>query len=204
MEPAGLEPAIFCCVNLGTKSSHPSHSDDLASASVLAGRAAMASLKTKGDLAELKVATDLVRRGYCIAIPFGEDHDFDLILCRDGNLERVQVKYTESNGKFVIVRTRSHSLTNGRVKRTKRYTAEMIEWIAVYDRTTDRCYYVPSSELGNGRSDFHLRLTEPLNCQKVGIRYAGDYLDPVITRPTMEPAGFEPATSCLQGRRSPN
>lgn len=37
----------------------------------------------------------------------------------------------------------------------------MIEWIAVYD--------VPSSELGNGRSGFHLRLTEPLNCQKSGF-----------------------------------
>jgi PD-(D/E)XK endonuclease len=164
----------------------------------------MASLKTKGDLAELKVAADLVARGYRVAIPFGEDNDFDLILIRAGRLERVQVKYTESNGKFVIVRTRSHSLTNGKVKRTKHYTAEMIEWIAVYDRTTDRCYYVPSSELGSGRSGFHLRLTDPLNNQRVGIRYATDYLDPEVKRPTMEPAGFEPATSCLQGRRSPN
>jgi hypothetical protein len=29
----------------------------------------MASLKTKGDLAELKVAADLVERGYQIALP---------------------------------------------------------------------------------------------------------------------------------------
>jgi hypothetical protein len=29
----------------------------------------MATLKTKGDLAELKVATDLLERGYRIAIP---------------------------------------------------------------------------------------------------------------------------------------
>jgi hypothetical protein len=50
----------------------------------------MASLKTKGDLAELKVAADLVERGYRIAIPFGEDSDFDLIICRDDGLERVQ------------------------------------------------------------------------------------------------------------------
>jgi hypothetical protein len=164
----------------------------------------MASLKTKGDLAELKVAADLIERGYRIAIPYGEDHDFDLILCRGRQLERVQVKYTESNGEFVVVRTRSHSLTNGKVKRTKYYTAEMIDWIAVYDRTSDRCYYVQAAELGSGRSGFHLRLTEPLNCQKIGIRYAADYLDPVIKRPSMEPAGFEPATSCLQGRRSPN
>jgi len=97
----------------------------------------MASLKTKGDLAELKVATDLVERGYRIAIPYGEDHDYDLILCRDDKLERVQVKYTKSNGDFVVIRTRSHSLTNGKVKRTKYYTAAMVDWIAVYDKTTD-------------------------------------------------------------------
>jgi hypothetical protein len=63
----------------------------------------VASLKTKGDLAELKVAADLVERGYRIAFPFGED-----------------------------------------------------------------------------------------------------YRSPNIRQPEMEPAGFEPATSCLQSRRSPN
>jgi hypothetical protein len=88
----------------------------------------MASLKMKGDLAELEVATDLLGRGYKIAIPYGEDWDFDLIFERDGQLERVQVKYTRSNGEFVAVRCRSHSLTNGRVRRTKHYTAAMIDW----------------------------------------------------------------------------
>jgi PD-(D/E)XK endonuclease len=164
----------------------------------------MGSLKTKGDLAELKVAADLVARGYRIAIPFGEDNDFDLILIRDGNLERVQVKYTRSNGKFVLVRTRSHSLTNGRVRQTNYYTADTVNWIAVYDKSTDRCYYVPASELGSGRSEFRLRLTEPLNNQRIGIRYASDYLDPETRSPIMEPAGLEPATSALQTPRSPN
>jgi hypothetical protein len=37
------------------------------------------NLKGKGDLAELMVATDLLRRGHKIAIPYGEDCDFDLV-----------------------------------------------------------------------------------------------------------------------------
>jgi PD-(D/E)XK endonuclease len=164
----------------------------------------MASLKTKGDLAELKVATDLLERGYRIAIPYGEDNDFDLILCRDDRLERVQVKYTESNGEFITVRCRSHSLTNGKVKRTKYYTAATVDWIAVYDRTTGCCYYLPACELGDGHASLRMRLMPTRNCQQVGIRYAADYLAPEIQLPIMEPAGFEPATSCLQGRRSPN
>jgi hypothetical protein len=90
------------------------------------------------------------------------------------------------------------------VRRTKYYTSETVDWIAVYDKTTDRCYYVPTVELGSGRSGFRLRLTEPLNCQRIGIRFASDYLDPEICRPLMEPAGFEPATSSVQAKRSPN
>ena len=121
----------------------------------------MASLKTKGDLAELKVAADLVERGYRIAIPFGEDVDFDLILIRGKQLERVQVKYTRSDGVIVYVRCRSSSLTNGKVKRVKKYTAATIDWIAVYDRTSDACYYVHAAELGPGMDLMSLRLKPP-------------------------------------------
>src|SRR5256885_8616629 len=81
----------------------------------LASALAMAPLKQKGDLAEMLVAADLVRRGYKVALPFGEDWDYDLIVERGDRLERVQVKYTESNGAVICVRARTHSLTNGRV-----------------------------------------------------------------------------------------
>jgi hypothetical protein len=135
----------------------------------------MASLKTKGDLAELKVATDLLERGYRIAIPYGEDHDFDLILCRDDKLERVQVKYARSNGEVIAVKCYSHSLTNGRIRQTKHYTAATIDWLAVYDATSDRCFYIPAADLGAGKSALHLRLLEAKNCQRRGIRFAADY-----------------------------
>jgi PD-(D/E)XK nuclease superfamily protein len=138
----------------------------------------MASLKTKGDLAELKVATDLLERGYRIAIPYGEDHDFDLILCRDDGLERVQVKHCRSDGKVIHVHCYSHSLTNGRIRQTKRYTSKTIDWLAVYDATTDRCFYIPAAELGTGKSNIHLRLREAKNRQRRGIRFAEDYREP--------------------------
>jgi hypothetical protein len=140
----------------------------------------MASLKTKGDLAELKVAADLIERGYRVAIPFGEDNDFDLILCRGDQLERVQVKYACSNGEVIPVKCYSHSLTNGRIRQTKRYTAKTIDWLAVYDATTKSCFYIPSAELGSGKSILHLRLTEAKNCQRRGIRFAEDYCEPEV------------------------
>lgn len=164
----------------------------------------MAPLKTKGDLAELKVAADLADRGCRISIPFGEDCDYDLIADYEGRLHRVQVKYTCSDGQVVVIRCRSHSLTNGKVRATKLYTSAMVDWIAVYDSTTERCFYCPSWELGTaGRNLMHLRLKPARNGQRVGIREASAYANPDLScDPSMEPAGFEPATSSMQATRS--
>ena len=123
------------------------------------------------------IAADLIRRGYRIAIPYGEDSNFDLILCRDGQLERVQCKYARSNGLVITVRPRSQSLTNGRVRAIKCYTAAMIEWLAVYDATTERCYYVPATELGEGMKTMHLRLVATRNNQRRRVRLASSYLE---------------------------
>lgn len=161
-------------------------------------------MKRKGDLAELKVAADLIDRGCRLSIPFGEDCDYDLIADYEGRLHRVQVKYTQSDGQVVVIRCRSHSLTKGKVRATKLYTPAMIDWIAAYDSTTDRCYYCPSWELGlAGRSILHLRLQPARNGQRLRIRDAETYSNPDFSRdPSMEPAGIEPATFRVQGERS--
>jgi hypothetical protein len=133
--------------------------------------------KAKGDLAELKVATDLRARGYKIAFPYGEDWDFDLILCREsGALERVQVKYARSDARVISVTARSHSLTNGKVKATKHYN-EIIDWLAVWDATADRCYYIPAAELGAGMTEVSLRLVPTANSQVRRVRMASEYAD---------------------------
>jgi|SRR5437588_2655019 len=137
----------------------------------------MADLKTKGDLAEAMVFADLLKRGYKVALPYGEDWDYDLIVVRRGRFERVQAKYCDARDGVVRVRCRSFSLTNGKVRQVKQYTAETVDWMAVYDRFTDRCYYVPARELGDGRSILHLRLRPTRSGRKAGIRWARDYLE---------------------------
>jgi hypothetical protein len=115
----------------------------------------------------------------------------------EGRFHRVQVKYSKSKGEVIVVRCRSHSLTNGKVRQSKIYTSALVDWIAVYDPTTDRCYYVPSWMLGSeGLNLLHLRLVPTANGQSLRIRRAEDYLDPDFSRdPSVEPAGFEPAAS---------
>ena len=168
----------------------------------------VAPTKQRGDRAELAIALDLSARGFRVAFPFGEDCDYDLIVDRGGRLERIQVKYVRSDGRVVPVRCRSLSLTGGAVKRIKHYTAAMIEWLAVYDAQTNRCFYVPAAELGDGRSVLHLRLVPAANNQCKGIRPAEDYEGlppPAFGRldSEVEPAGIEPATSSVQAKRSP-
>ncbi|MEX1134948.1 MAG: group I intron-associated PD-(D/E)XK endonuclease [Acidimicrobiia bacterium] len=84
----------------------------------------------KGEVGEAIVLADLQRQGHGVAIPFGDDLPYDLIVVRkeDGRLERVQCEYTTSNGRVVIARVMSNS-----VWVTHRYTKDEVDWIATYD-----------------------------------------------------------------------
>lgn len=135
----------------------------------------MATLKQKGDLAELKVAADLVTQGWRILLPFGEDHLYDLGIDDGERLLRVQVKHTRSDGRVLAAKCFTHSLTNGRVRSTTKYTAAMIDWLAIWDATTDRCFYLPATLLGSGRTYVHLRYVPPRNNQRARITWAEDY-----------------------------
>lgn len=44
--------------------------------------------KRTGDLSELRLMHDLVRAGYVVSIPFGEDHRYDLLIDKDGIISR--------------------------------------------------------------------------------------------------------------------
>lgn len=136
----------------------------------------MMTLKDKGDVAELSVLADLAQRGFKVAIPFGDNWYYDLLLCRYDRFERVQVKYTESDGQYVDVRSYSVSVTNGKTGQRKLYDRSMIDWIAVYDKTTRRCYYIPVVEV-EGKTQLRLRLTPTRNGQSKGVLWAQDYLD---------------------------
>ena len=109
--------------------------------------------------------------GHKVAIPVGEDWRFDLIVLKDGKLQRVQCKYVTSNGEVITVPCRSSNNWN-----IKKYTPDEIDWIIVYDKTTDKCYYVPSALLGqSGRSFLQLRIKPAKNKQFKNIRYAKDF-----------------------------
>lgn len=133
----------------------------------------MAIKKTQGNIGEVMIMAEALQRGYKIALPFGEDWRYDLIVVRNGKLERVQCKYTKSNGEKITVRCRSLNNWN-----TVIYCQDDIEWIAVYDQTTQKCYFIPSTMLGKkGRATISLRLTPTKNNQVSGVLWAKDFLE---------------------------
>lgn len=127
----------------------------------------------KGEIGEAMVIADLIRQGHDVAIPFGHNQPFDLVVIRkeDGRLEKVQVKYTTSDGRVVFAKVES---TSAWVRH--RYTADEVDWLAVYDVTSDRCYYLPSS-VWDGLTKLNLRLESTANGQQKLIRYAADFVE---------------------------
>lgn len=126
----------------------------------------------KGITAEMIIAAEAVKRGYKVAFPFGHDWKYDLIVERNGKLERIQCKYTQSKNGVVAIRCASMSEWVH-----YKYKESDIDWIAAYDTQTDKCYFIPSSMLGEGRSLINLRLSPTKNNQDKGILWAKDYLE---------------------------
>ena len=132
----------------------------------------MAESKRLGTLGEIAVMREALQRGDRVSVPISQDAPYDLVVERQGGLERVQVTYVRSDGRVIHVRCRS---TNGWA--THKYRSHEVDWIATYDESTERVYFVHSSECATGRAVLHLRLEPAANNQVVGVRFAADHLE---------------------------
>ena len=136
----------------------------------------MLNTKTKGDIGQLKVAGDLLMRGYTVSFPYGDNARYDLVLDRGTGLERVQVKYVTSNGQTIIVQCKSVVSVANKLYEVRKYTESQVDWIACYDATSNCCYYIPGTKIGEGRTQINLRL-EPTNPRITYANIASDYTE---------------------------
>ena len=114
----------------------------------------MSAKKRQGELGEAAVTFDLMKRGYGVATPLSENIRYDLIVDRNGKLERIQVKSVNSDGKTIVVKNRSMN-PNYPIK----YTKDDFEWLACYDLTTGIVLYVPSV-ISDNRSCLSFKIVE--------------------------------------------
>lgn len=106
--------------------------------------------KEKGSIGELRVMYEAALRGYGVLIPHGDFARYDLVVDRNGSLERVQVKAVTPVDGVLNVPTKTMSFDssqdiNNRSKMTK-YAVGDFDWLAVYDLTNHNVYFIPASE----------------------------------------------------------
>lgn len=125
--------------------------------------------KTKGSIAEMEIASKLLKNGWNVLFPFGENNRYDLVAEKDGKFTRVQVKYvTPKNGTLDVGCKSSNNWS------VDKYTADQVDFIAVYNSENRDVYFVPSSKFNS--SSIKLRVEKTKNNQKIGVKQANDFL----------------------------
>lgn len=127
-----------------------------------------------GQRTEATILGELVRRGFRVLTPFGENHRYDLVLDLDGRFVRVQCKSGRLRRGVVNFSTQSVR-SNSRQRSTRGYAGEA-ELFLVYCPDNDGIYAVPVDEAPTGYMS--LRVEPPLNKQARGVRWAADYVLP--------------------------
>ena len=127
--------------------------------------------KAVGDRSEAIVLAELVKKGYLVSIPFGENQRYDLLADDGARILRVQVK-TGRLRRDVIEYSCSSSHTHRGGPHARPYFGQA-DIIAVYCPQNGKVYLVPEEEFVASRA--HLRLTPPVNDQRRGIRWASRF-----------------------------
>ena len=128
--------------------------------------------KTKGDLGVLKASADLCLKGFLVCLPFSEHSPFDLVIYKDGQFSRVQVKTRkiDQHGGFLIAFRNSYSTSKGVM--TRAVDKAEIDLYCVYCIDNDTCYYFKPSAFNKSVS---LRVRTPKNNQFAKVHLADDY-----------------------------
>jgi len=127
--------------------------------------------KNKGDLAVLKAKCDLHEKGFLVLNPETEHAPFDIVIYKDFQFKRIQVKYRELNNGCIELQFRSNYISKGKPVSTP-VDKKQIDLYCVYCKNTDICYYLNPRDFNKS---VRLRVKPAKNNQKKGIKYVEDY-----------------------------
>ena len=157
----------------------------------------------KGAIAEARVIAEAVALGFVPYRPVVEGCRYDLLLDTGARLLRTQVKWARRNGDVLVVSIRTSRHTpRGYVRST--YSASEIDGIAAWCEETQRCYFIPVSDI-DGQGHLHLRLAPARNNQELLVHWAAQYEFGAIAQlgervtGSHEVAGSSPASSTVEG-----
>ena len=100
--------------------------------------------KRIGDVSEIMVLGALIRAGYYVSIPFGENHRYDLIAEKDNALYKVQVKTGRLRKGAILFAC--YSVHGHRIGAMRRYAGE-IDLFGVHCPDVERAYLLPLDDV---------------------------------------------------------
>ena len=138
--------------------------------------------KDKGNVGELVILSEFVKRGVPVSIPYGDNTRYDLIAEFNGKLNKIQVKYCSQVTKEGSILCKSASVNRDTGKRST-YESE-VDYLAFYIKPWDMACLVPMSEIKK-KTTFTIRNSPTKNGQSVGVHYVDDYLFDKMVGPVL-------------------
>jgi PD-(D/E)XK endonuclease len=125
--------------------------------------------KAKGERSEGIVLAELLQRGYSVALPFGNNQRYDMIVDDGKKLVKAQVK--TGRVRKGVIQFNPFSVAGGKAKYRRGYQGQ-IDVFLVYVPEIKKLYRVPIKKMC---SSGYLRLEPPKNKQVKKIRWAKSF-----------------------------
>lgn len=117
------------------------------------------------------MARALMRKGWSISVPWGENSKYDLVVDDGKSLLRIQCKTGRVRKGVLLFNTyTSHVHRDGKQEGYK----GKADYFGVFCSENDKCYLVPVADVPEATTG-SLRLTPTKNKQEKGIKYAVAY-----------------------------
>lgn len=126
--------------------------------------------KAKGELSEAIILAQLMKLGWAVSLPFGNNQRYDMILDSGETLIKAQCKTGRLQGGCVCFAVSS---ANGFTHERKSYHGE-VEVILVYSPDLDTVYWVPINIVGT--NECRLRVERTKGRATNGIKWASEYV----------------------------
>jgi hypothetical protein len=128
--------------------------------------------KEKGEQTEAIVLAELVKRGFPVLLPFGDNQRYDFVVERGSDFVRLQCKTGRLRNGVVEFSCTSTYQTYRQVKRRTDYRGQIDAFI-VFCYETEETYLVPIAEAGTHKCQ--LRVSDTRNGQSTKVRIAALY-----------------------------
>ena len=131
--------------------------------------------KQKGNIGEAKCLAKMVELGIPVAIPFGDNERYDLIIEDKGQLKKIQVKYSSQQDSPGSVIFKTASSTNHTTNKHCDTYENDVDGFLLYNGITDEVYYLPIETIG-AKKTITIRIEPSKNGQTKNCLMSQDYL----------------------------